>query len=467
MPLIYAFSLFGFALSVLLVGFLALIKRQDETGVRFFIFCVDVFGWAILISLWISQIFSENTALWLTRFSHVFSATIPIVWLHFVMTFSNKKEPIRYFYAFFYTLAALLSISCLTPFFIPHMHPILEFRYYPSPGWAYHIFALVFFILVPIAFWQLISGLKVSTGPRRKQYQYFITAMIVAFSAGSSTFPPVYGISTLYGISTPLYFILVMIAFPFLMGFALIRYGLFDVQQIADAFQREKLAAIGTMAASLNHELRNPLYIAKGKIESYLDGAERGLYPSLEEKQQNAEKVLGVASLHLQRAMDIIQRFSDFARPYNDKRDKQRVMLRDIFHDVLELVSHEFEIQKVRLTQEPMDGLALHVNRRQLEEILFNLILNACHAMGEKGGELFLKARQSNGRMILEITDTGPGISEENQKQIFDPFFSTKGEKGSGLGLYITKQLVEKNGGKISVKSKLGKGTSFLLEFKS
>ena len=116
-----------------------------------------------------------------------------------------------------------------------------------------------------------------------------------------------------------------------------------------------------------------------------------------------------------------------------------------------------------------MTGLetsSVMVNRRHMEEILFNLMINACHAMGEHGGEIRIKAEKVNGSISVDVEDNGPGISKENILRIFEPFYSTKCEKGSGLGLYITKQLVERNGGKITVKSKLGQGTTFRLEFK-
>ena len=86
--------------------------------------------------------------------------------------------------------------------------------------------------------------------------------------------------------------------------------------------------------------------------------------------------------------------------------------------------------------------------------------------MEEKGGELRIHASQPKGKLVIEISDTGKGISKENINRIFEPFYSTKGPKGSGLGLYITRQLVERNGGKIFVKSKAGHGAVFSLEFK-
>jgi signal transduction histidine kinase len=451
-------SILLFSFGVLLVAVLALMKRKDRIALRFMFFSIAVCGWGFAEAVWFSRNYGMESTLLLCRISNAFAIWIPMTWFHFVLDFLGKKEPIKYFYSLNYAVALFLTSVSFTHFFIPGLHPILDFKYYGSAGPLYHLFTAVFFLLVPFGFTYLIRAYR-SDANLREQLKYFIGATVIGFTAGSTTFLPV------YKVPFPLFLLPLMILYPFLMGIGLIRYGLFDVQQIADAFQREKLTAIGIMAASLNHELRNPLYIAKGRMESYQDAAGRGIFSSLEDRQKNAEMVISSASQHLQRAMDIIQRFSDFAKPLNSHRDKERILLKDALYEVLELVSNEFEMQKIRLRHEPMDGISVYVNRRQLEEIFFNLIINACHAMNEKGGELLVKASQPNGKVIVEIADTGPGIADENQKRIFEPFFSTKGEKGSGLGLYITKQLVEKNGGKIAIKSKMGQGARFILTF--
>ena len=457
--MIYSYSLFGFSMSVLLVGFLTLIKRREEVGTRFFIFCADVFGWGILISFWISQQFSESTSLWIIRTSHMFSTTIPVAWLHFVRVFSGQKEPHKFFYKILYLAAALMSLSCLTPYFISGTHSILGLKYYPSPGPVYHFFTLYFFILVPYAFWSLVLAVKQSSGTMRRQFQYLIAAVVVAFAAGSSTFLPV------YNIATPLYLIPAMLLFPFLMGIALIKYGLFDVQQIADSFQREKITALGIMAASLNHEMRNPLYIAKGKIEGYRDGVETSRLV-LAEKEKKADEVIVSVAHQLERTLDIMQRFSDFARPQNMSK-KEKIIFKELFQDVSELVSYEIQRKKITVKVDIDPKLTIQAHKRQMEEVLVNLMINASQALGNSGGEIHIKASGPNHKIAIEISDNGAGISEENLTRIFDPFFTTKESgKGTGLGLYITKQLVERNGGKISVKSKPGKGTCFRLEFK-
>ena len=104
-------------------------------------------------------------------------------------------------------------------------------------------------------------------------------------------------------------------------------------------------------------------------------------------------------------------------------------------------------------------------NKKQLQEVFFNLIRNAAQAMGEKG-KITITAASDDHRTRVEIEDTGPGIPPDKLEQIFNPFYTTKEPgKGTGLGLFIVRQIVERNHGKISVKSKVGEGTTFTLEF--
>ncbi len=457
---LYSFSALSFSYGVLLTAILALFKRKDKIAVRFLIFCAMVCGWGFPFSFWITQNYSPETTLNLLRFSYIFVVFIPITWVHFVMDLTGKKEPCKYFYVVNYVIALLFIPIIPTKLMFLGMHPLMQFKYMPMPGILHHAHLVIFFAAVPYGFYQLIKVILSAREPMRVQLKLLFIGTGLGFIAGCSIYLPY------YSVPFPLYLLVLMPIYPILTGIAMIRYGLFDYQQIADAFQREKLAAIGTMAASLNHELRNPLFIAKGKIESHLDAVERSTYASGEERIKKANDVLSIALSHLNRAMDIMQRFSDFAKPFGTRNDRERVVLKEIFSDVLQLASGEFEMQKIKLVQEPTNGLSISANRRQMEEIFFNLVINACHAMGDKGGELAFRVHQPNGKVVIEISDTGPGITKENSRRIFEPFYTTKGDKGSGLGLYITKQLVERNGGKISVNSKPGTGTTFTLEFK-
>ena len=451
---IYSMAVLLFSFGVFLISLLAFFKRSDAIAFRFALFSISVCGWGFTYSVWTSQNYSPQLTLALIRISEVFAVFIPITWLHFVLKFVGKDQPFKHFYKINYSVAFVLAALCPTPLFFTGVHPIPIFHYYKTPGPAFYAFAAIFFALVPYAFYVLCSAYRSASGQVKTQLQCLIVGWLISFAAGSVTFLPV------FNIVKPLPLLLLMPLYPVFIGVALIRYGLFDTEKLLNAFQREKLATLGIMAASLNHELRNPLFIAKGKIESHLDGVERGFY----ESDSRNQFVLSTALIQLTRAMEIIERFSSFSKPpLTDKKEK--VVLSEVFESVVHLVANEVEIKKIQILQEPENVLSVTANRRQLEEIFFNLTINACHAMKEEGGKLGFMAYQPNGKVLVEISDTGSGISQGAERRIFEPFYSTKGEKGSGLGLYITKQLVERNGGKISVKSKPGQGTKFTLVF--
>lgn len=451
---IYSLSVSLFSFGVVLIAVLALCKRRDNVSIKFSYFSISVCGWGFIFAIWTSQHFSKETALTMVRMFEIFAVFIPITWFHFISEYIGDKEPFKYFYRANYLLAIVLAMFCPTPWFFKGVHEVPVFGYYKTPGPIFYVFFSLFLVLVPFTFFRLVKAYQRTTGDIKKQLGFLLIGWFFAFFAGSSTFLPAFKIYDFY------WLLCLMPVYPFFLGIALTRYGLFDTEQLAEAFQREKLTAIGTIAASLNHELKNPLYIARGKAETYFDKLERGITVS----NENAKQVVDSMYAQLTRASDIMQKFADFAKPFYKETHKQNVNVREAFESVLQLVSAEFEMNKIKVDIAPTNGLTAHVNSRHLEEILFNLMINACHAMDKQGGQMILNAYQPNGKVIVEVTDTGPGMSRELQNKIFQPFYSTKGANGSGLGLYITKQLIERNGGKIKVDSKVGKGTTFRLE---
>ena len=276
------------------------------------------------------------------------------------------------------------------------------------------------------------------------------------------------------------------------------REQLFDVEELAQAAHRGKLAAIGTLAASINHEIKNPLYIIQGLAQGYQANIDEGIFKNSNQMAEKALEILKKTEAHATRAMEIMKSFAVFAKQsVNEISKTETVDLNVVFNNVLPLVRHELDLEKINLVQNIPDKImAVKADRGHLEEIFFNLIVNACQAIklapviasandlsspksfiGDpldsrlrgndslKKGRIEIFAVQHNGTVNVTIQDNGPGIPQSRLKQVFEPFYTTK-EEGTGLGLYITKQLIEKNGGCISVKSKPGAGTTFLLEFK-
>jgi len=235
----------------------------------------------------------------------------------------------------------------------------------------------------------------------------------------------------------------------------------------AEAAQREKMAVIGTLSAGINHEICNPLGIARGQCEAFLLNLKDGLYKNKtnEELITKAKDIMAKVIKETDRATAITKKLSGFAKP--SKGEAEIVRIDKELDEVFGLVGYELRLDKIEFQKNIQKNIPdLLVDKKQFQEILFNLIRNAGQAIGEKG-RITITAKEETGNIFIDVQDTGTGIPEDKVKQLFNPFFTTKDPgKGTGLGLFIVRQVVEKNGGKIYLKeTKVGEGTTFRLEF--
>lgn len=235
----------------------------------------------------------------------------------------------------------------------------------------------------------------------------------------------------------------------------------------AEAAQREKMAVIGTLAAGINHEICNPLGIARGQCEVFLLNAREGLYKKRPKEEQiyEAMKIMEKVIKETDRATAITKKLSTFAKPGSGDLN-QAVSITHEIDEIMALVGHELKMENIKVIKDiPEDLPQIKADRKQIQEIFFNLIRNAGQAINENGS-IAIKARRIDGKIRTELEDTGHGIPPDKLEQIFNPFYTTKVPgKGTGLGLFIVKQIVQRNKGTISVKSTVGKGTIFTLEF--
>ncbi len=235
----------------------------------------------------------------------------------------------------------------------------------------------------------------------------------------------------------------------------------------AEAAQREKMAVIGTLSAGINHEICNPLGIARGQCEAFLLNLKDGLYKSKtsEELIEKAKDIMAKVIKETDRATAITKKLSGFAKP--SKGEAEIVHIDKELDEVFGLVGYELKLEKIEFHKNiQKDVPDLFVDKKQFQEILFNLMRNAGQAIGEKG-RITITAKEETGNVFIDVQDTGSGIPEDKIKQLFNPFFTTKDPGiGTGLGLFIVRQVVEKNGGRIYLKeTKVGEGTTFRLEF--
>jgi signal transduction histidine kinase len=227
------------------------------------------------------------------------------------------------------------------------------------------------------------------------------------------------------------------------------------------------MAVIGTLSAGINHEICNPLGIARGQCEAFLLNIKDGIYKNRDTKElmKMAEDIMSKVIKETDRATAITKKLSSFAKPA--KGESEMVDVDKEVDEVLGLVGYELKLEKIEFDKQVAKGLPkILVDRKQFQEVLFNLIRNAGQAIGEKG-KITVAASDVRGLVTIDIQDTGSGIPENKIKELFNPFFTTKEPgKGTGLGLFIVRQVVEKNGGKIYLKrTKVGEGTTFTIEF--
>lgn len=236
----------------------------------------------------------------------------------------------------------------------------------------------------------------------------------------------------------------------------------------AEAAQREKLAVIGTLSAGINHEICNPLGIVKAQCEAFLLDSEDGILigKSQQDILERTSTIMRVALKQIDRATAITQKLSNFAKPIKEPTT-QPVSVEQEVDEVLLLVGHDLKLEKIEVIKEIQPDLPpIVVDRRQLQEVLFNLARNAGQAIIPPGTIWVRGHTKDDGQVRIEIADTGIGIPPDKLGKIYDPFFTTKEPgKGTGLGLFIVRQIIERNKGRISVESEVGKGTTFFLDF--
>jgi len=234
-----------------------------------------------------------------------------------------------------------------------------------------------------------------------------------------------------------------------------------DLQKLV---QEDRMISLGKLAASCSHEINNPIQglltfsdlmqdiLAEGKLSS--------------EDLGQFKNHLSFMSKELERCGNIVSGLLSFAR--ESPREYKEIDLNEVLEAVLFLTKHKMKLRNVVLATRLHPGsLIIKGDERELQQCFLNLIFNAIEAM-PGGGQLRIisELKRDKKNIRVEVQDTGYGISKENLEHIFDPFFTTKEEgKGTGLGLSIAYGVTKNHKGNIKINSKVGEGSSFILEF--
>jgi signal transduction histidine kinase len=226
--------------------------------------------------------------------------------------------------------------------------------------------------------------------------------------------------------------------------------------------ERDRLAALGEMAAGLAHEIRNPL------------GAIKGAAQCLDPKTVPAEEreFIEVIIEEVNRLNGVVSAFLDYSRPLKQHFGPTEV--NEVVTRTIRLIQNDVPAN-ITVKEELADSLArVDADAEQLKQVLINLVQNAIQAIGTSRGDIVVRTLKPErfgdfrapDAVEIQVSDTGPGIPSDQQLNIFVPFFTTK-EKGTGLGLAICQRIVKNHGGNIGVQSRVGEGTTFSIRLPS
>jgi signal transduction histidine kinase len=220
--------------------------------------------------------------------------------------------------------------------------------------------------------------------------------------------------------------------------------------------QSEKMAAFGELGAGIAHEIKNPLAGILGLAQLSMRKMDKGdpVYTNL-----------GIIEKETNRCTHIIQNLLKFSR--QEKVSFEAVDLNQVAKDAMAIVEHQLEMNKVKLISKFDDALPdISGNANQIQQVLINLMINAQQAMDGRSGEVTVTTSSNNGNVAVKVADNGPGIPEEIQAKIFEPFYTTKPVgKGTGLGLSVSYGIIQEHKGDIQLQSSPEEGSTFTLTF--
>lgn len=214
-----------------------------------------------------------------------------------------------------------------------------------------------------------------------------------------------------------------------------------------ELIRKDKMRALGLTIAGLAHEIRNPLTSISTLVN---------LLPTKLNNEKYREKLLDIVPIEIERINVLITDLLEYSKP--KQPSPAQFTVQKFVGSIKPLFMNSIESKNVKLDIDIPDNMTVWADKNQLKQVFINLFLNAIEAVGPEG-EITVRSYSEGGKTRIDLTDNGKGISEKALEMIFEPFYTTKSD-GTGLGLFISYQIVRENGGIMQVSSEAGKGTT-------
>jgi signal transduction histidine kinase len=221
-----------------------------------------------------------------------------------------------------------------------------------------------------------------------------------------------------------------------------------QVQLNQQVNRAERLAALGELASSLAHEIKNPLTSIQGFVQ---------MLPERKDDREYVEKTANILRKECRRLDELIDNLHSYAKPQVGQR--QKFSLADLIDETVTLIRKQAEKSDVELVLDVPDELEVFGDSSKIKQVVMNLSLNSIEAISDRGTLTIQGERTRRNETRLTIRDTGVGMNEDQLEKIFNPFYTTK-EEGTGLGMAITHRIVEDHGGIMNIDSSPGEGTT-------
>jgi len=508
-----------------LLVFVLLKGRRNRLVTGFCLYMINIAAWSFCNSRMVTATNPASGLFW-GRALHWGAIIIPISFFHFALAFQTKDYEAKWrpFVWLGYGFAIFFLSVSFSKYFVPYTVQAIGISYYPQPGPLYMPYVIFFVIYVGLAFWTLVHAYKEAVEPKKTQLRYALIAYVVAYAGGAQAFLPVFGLKmsplSLYGVPVCMCILTYAVFVHRLMDITVIirktviysavtgvmaaimvfvamlsthfTEGIVGRQTIALALTACLITVIfhplqlkiqsfvdqylfrdwadrpmvREVASGFSHELKSPLAGLSMQAQLAISNLEdfEKVHPSMRKELSNLK---GELRYILNQAMDAARRIDAVRGVAEPGRNQtEPVDVPAVIEVALAELHHMLGQSTVAVRRDLAERLPfVQGSAKQLEIVFINLMKNAMEAMdkGNSPHTLTLAASEQNGSVLVSVKDNGEGIAAKDLGRIFELNFTTKGRRGTGMGLYLSHQIIKAHGGTIEARSEEGKGTEFIV----